>query len=263
MTKPIVIEHHGQICHVINNNPASRNALSETYISQLYVLLRDIRMRTKDKPSAVILSGAEGFFCSGGNVSELQERAQGHYAARRALIDMLNDLVRAIRDCPCPVIACIEGGAVGAGAALALACDLMIAEKSSFLAASYVKIGLTPDAGTTVFLTAAVPRWLAAELLFTGDKISADRLYSLGVVNQLTEDGAALEGAFALAQRLQDGASTAVSRTKSLLAQAAQQSFDDQLEAEADHLAKVLGGKEASEGIQAFLDRRPAQFPKD
>lgn len=259
----IVISYHGQICHVVNNNPATRNSLSLEYISGLCTLLEGFREKIAGRPAAVILSGAEGFFCSGGDLSGLQERAQGHYAARRALVDQLNDLVRAIRTCPCPVIAAVEGGAAGAGAAIALACDMICAAKISFLASSYVKIGLTPDAGTSVFLSAGVPRWLAAELLFTGDKIAAERLYQLGVVNHLTEDGAAIETAFEVAGRLEAGPKDAIMRAKTLLAQAAITDFDDQLEAEADNLAQALGGAEAAEGISAFINRRAPDFPKE
>jgi len=257
----IKIETQGRILHVINDNPDSRNALSMDYISGLHEQLCDIRLQTENRPHAVILSGAGDFFCSGGNVSDLHERAKGHYAARRALVDDLNDLIRAIRNCPCPVIAAIEGGAAGAGAAIALACDLIYAGRSAYLAASYVKIGLTPDAGTSLFLLAAVPRWLAAELLFTGRKISAGRLYDLGVVNQLVDDGRALEASFAAADELADGPPMAISRAKMLLTQAASTSFDAQLEAEADMLTRSLGGAEARAGIKAFLSRRKPEFP--
>ena len=108
-----------------------------------------------------------------------------------------------------------------------------------------------------------MPRWLAAELLFTGDKIAAERLYQLGVVNHLTEDGVALETAFEVAGRLEAGPKDAIMRAKTLLAQAAITDFDDQLEAEADNLAQALGGAEAAEGISAFIDRRAPDFQKN
>ena len=259
----IVISYHGRVCHVVNNNPATRNSLTMEYISELCSLLEGFREKSTGRPAAVVLSGAGDFFCSGGDLSGLLMRAQGHYAARRTLVDRLNDLVRAIRTCPCPVIAAVEGGAAGAGAAIALACDMIYAAKTAFLASSYVKIGLTPDAGTTVFLSAGVPRWLAAELLFTGDKITAERLYQLGVVNHLAEDGTALAAAFEMANRIEAGPRDAIMRAKALLGQAESADFDDQLEAEADNLALALGGPEAAEGIRAFIDRRPPDFPKD
>ena len=263
MEQPIIITYAGQICHVVNNNPASRNALTLDYINGLATLLNDFRQGAKPKPRSVILSGAGGFFCSGGDMSGLQERTQGHYAARRALIDRLNEMVRGVRACPCPVIASVEGGAAGAGAAIALACDMIFASKTAFLASSYVKIGLTPDAGTTVFLNAGVPRWLAAELLFTGDKIPATRLYDLGVVNHLADEGETLEAAMAMAKRLEAGPASAIMRAKNLLGGAASNSFDEQLEAEADNIAQALGGAEAKEGITAFIERRAPTFPEE
>ncbi len=260
MSPPIIIEEHGPVLHVINHNPDTRNSLTLEYITGLHDLLCDVRHRADSKIRAIVLSGADGFFCSGGDMSGLSERAQGHYAARRSLVDKLNDLVRAVRVCPCPVLAAVEGGAAGAGAAIALSCDMIFSGKSAFLAASYVKIGLTPDAGTSVFLSAGLPRWLVAELLFTGQKISAQRLFEMGVVNHLIADGTVVQSALDSAQKLAQGPYMAICRTKMLLAQAATQSFDAQLESEADILAKSLGSPEAQEGITAFMEKRAPKF---
>ena len=252
------------ICLVINSDASgegTRPALSPSYVSGLTDLLQVFRLEPDKAPCAVILSGAEGssstkplgWFSAGAELGLLHQVASGHYAARRAPVDRINALVRAVRSCPCPVIASVEGGADGAGMALMLACDMVIADRAASFAAGQLAVGLTPSAGLSFFLAAAVPRWLAAELLFTQTPVTAERLYQLGVINQLTDKGHALVAAKALAAQLSEGSKGALQATKRLLGQVASTSFDDQLEAEADMLATALGTYEGQARLAAKL----------
>ena len=252
------------ICLVINSNASgdgTRPALSPSYVSGLTDLLQVFRLEPDKAPCAVILSGAEassstkplGWFSAGAELGLLHQVASRHYAARRAPVDGINALVRAVRSCPCPVIASVEGGADGAGMALMLACDMVIADRAASFSAGQLAVGLTPSAGLSFFLAAAVPRWLAAELLFTQTPVTAERLYQLGVVNQLTDKGHALVAAKALAAQLGEGSEGALQATKRLLGQVAYTSFDDQLEAEADILAASLGTDEGQARLAARL----------
>ena len=251
-------------CLVMNSDASgegTRPALSPAYVSGLTDLLQVFRLEPDKAPCAVILSGAEassstkplGWFSAGAELGLLHEVASGHYAARRAPVDRINALVRAVRSCPCPVIASVEGGADGAGMALMLACDMVIADRAASFAAGQLAVGLTPSAGLSFFLAAAVPRWLAAELLFTQTPVTAERLYQLGVINQLTDKGHALVAAKALAAQLGEGSEGALQATKRLLGQVAYTSFDDQLEAEADILAAALGTDEGQARLAARL----------
>ena len=252
------------ICLVINSDASGEGrppVLSPSYVSELTDLLQVFRLEPDKAPCAVILSGAEassstkplGWFSTGAELGLLHQVASGHYAARRAPVDRINALVRAVRSCPCPVIASVEGGADGAGMALMLACDMVIADRAASFAAGQLAVGLTPSAGLSFFLAAAVPRWLAAELLFTQTPVTAERLYQLGVVNQLTDKGHALVAAKALAAQLGEGSEGALQATKRLLGQVAYTSFDDQLEAEADILATALGTDEGQARLAARL----------
>ena len=251
-------------CLVMNSDASgegTRPALSPAYVSGLTDLLQVFRLEPDKAPCAVILSGAEassstkplGWFNAGAELGLLHQVASGHYAARRAPVDRINALVRAVRSCPCPVIASVEGGADGAGMALMLACDMVIADRAASFAAGQLAVGLTPSAGLSFFLAAAVPRWLAAELLFTQTPVTAERLYQLGVINQLTDKGHALVAAKALATQLGEGSEGALQATKRLLGQVAYTSFDDQLEAEADILATALGTDEGQARLAARL----------
>ena len=251
-------------CLVMNSDASgegTRPALSPSYVSGLTDLLQVFRLEPDKAPCAVILSGAEassstkplGWFSAGAELGLLHEVASRHYAARRAPVDRINALVRAVRSCPCPVIASVEGGADGAGMALMLACDMVIADRAASFVAGQLAVGLTPSAGLSFFLAAAVPRWLAAELLFTQTPVTAERLYQLGVINQLTDKGHALVAAKALAAQLGEGSEGALQATKRLLGQVAYTSFDDQLEAEADILAAALGTDEGQARLAARL----------
>ena len=264
MTGAFQITTTDNICLVINSDASGegmRPSLTSSYVSALTDLLQAFRLEPDEAPFAVILSGAEASspteflegFSAGADLGLLHQVASGHYAARRAPVDGVNELVRAVRSCPCPVIASVEGGADGAGMALMLACDLIVADRAASFTAGQLAVGLTPSAGLSFFLAAAVPRWLVAELLLTETPVSAERLYQLGAINQLTDKGHALAAAKVLAARLGEGSESALQATKRLLGQVAYTSFDDQLEAEADMLATALGTDEGQARLAARL----------
>lgn len=259
MTTSIQISSTGSLCHVVLANAGRCNALTADYITSLTELLHSFRLATDDVPSAVILSGqtsedTASFFCSGAELASLYQASSGHYAARRAGVDSLNALMRAVRACPCPVIAAVEGGADGAGVALALGCDLIVASEQARFTATQMTAGLTPDAGLTLFLSAGLPRWLVAQMLLTAAPVTAARLYDLGVVNQLVSPGQAVTAAADLAA-LMTGPPQAIRTTKQLLGQVARTSFDDQLEAEADAFATALGSADGRARLAARLEQ--------
>jgi enoyl-CoA hydratase/carnithine racemase len=169
-------------------------------------------------------------------------------------------MILAMRACRKPIIAAVDGGAAGAGASLAAACDLVVAARDAYFSVAYVKIGLTPDGGVTAFLGTALPRQLMAEMVFTGDRIPVERLYALGVINRLTEPGESLATALELAARLADGPADALAVGKRLIDQARLNPLEDQLEAEAEGIATAIGGPEGREGIAAFLEKRKPDF---
>jgi enoyl-CoA hydratase/carnithine racemase len=264
MTGALQITTTDNVCLVINRDASGkgmRPSLTPSYVSKLTDLLQAFRLDPDKAPCAVILSGAEasssnkfsGEFSAGADLGLLHQAASGHYAARRAPVDGVNALVRAVRSCPCPVIASVDGGAEGAGMALMLACDLIVAERAASFTAGQLPVGLTPSAGLSFLLAAAVPRWLVAELLFTQTPVTAEQLYHSGVINQLTEKGQTLETATALATELGKSSQAGLQATKRLLSQVAYTNFDDQLEAEANTLATALGTDEVQSRLAARL----------
>lgn len=251
------IEDKGDRIIVWNGNAHKRGALSpELYacITQAVELAQEPRVR------AVILTSEGDFFCAGGDLNVLIARRDLPEDERRGKIDELHDVVRAIRGCPVPVIAAVEGGAAGAGLSFALACDLIVAAKGSKFTAAYVKAGLVPDGGLTASLARALPRQLAMEMCLLALPVTVDRMHDLGVVNALSEPGAAMDGAMAYADRLAQGPRQAQSVIRGLVAQGYDVTEADQLDAERNAMAHAAGADEAAEGIAAFLEKRKPNY---
>lgn len=251
------LEDRGDRLVVVNMNPARRGALS----ADLYAAIGDAMQRaTEPRIRAVILTSGGGFFCAGGDLNLLIERRTLSEAERRDKIDDLHDLVRAIRACPVPVIAAVEGGAAGAGLSLALACDLIVAATGAKFTAAYVKAGLVPDAGLTASLARMLPRPLAMEMCLLARPVGAERMAALGAVNTVVPPGGADAAANVLADALALGPRDAQRVIRSLVAGAYDATEAAQLDAERDAMARAAGGPEAAEGIAAFLAKRPADF---
>lgn len=260
MNSALVTRLEGSVLILSNNNPAARNALSPEYYLAVMAALREAA--ANPAIAAIVMTGEGGHFCAGGDLRQLAKRRELPVQERRERLEDLNHFIRAIRDCPKPVIAAVEGAAAGAGLSLAMACDMLVAAENAVFSVAYVKVGLTPDGGATAFLSEFVSRQVLTELCLTGDRISGQRMHQLGCVNRLTPAGGALAAAMALAQTLSAGPAHAMTRIKTLCHSAQHQSLDQQLEQEAQYMVEAQGSEESREGIGAFLDKRPADFAK-
>lgn len=253
-----VVQDHGDHLLVTLSNPARRNALSPAMYADLRAALD--QAAADDRFGAVVLTGANGYFCAGGDLNALAERAALSQQDRRTRIEDLHATIRAIRTCPRPVIAAVEGGAAGAGFSIALACDLLVAAEDASFAAAYVRVGLVPDGGLTASLARRVPASLAARLCLTGDPVAALGLAAMGVVTDLCAPGQAQAEAARLAARLARGPAGAQAAIKRLLADAYAGDFDTQMQHERDAMADALASSEAAAGIRARLDRTAPDF---
>ena len=240
------------------SNPGLRNALSP----EMYAAFLPALERAAAEPSirAVILTGADGFFCAGGNLNRLQGNRAQPPEVQKASIEQLHALCRALAAHPKPLIAAVEGAAAGAGMSLALGCDLIAAGRSSKFVMSYVKVGLSPDGGGSWFVTRALPRQSAAQMLLTGEPFDAPKLERLGLVNALVDDGKALDTALAIAERIAELSPHAVTRIKRLIAGAATAGLDEHFDTERDAFVACLHHPDAGEAIDAFLTKRAARF---
>lgn len=184
---------------------------------------------------SVILTGSRSMFCGGTSASS-------HAAESADVLNALSALqgwIEAILDCPKPVIAAVEGMAAGAGFALALASDFIVAGRSAAFSLPAVKSGLTPDAGLW-FLAQALPRQAAGEILIAGKPATAARMHQLGVVNCLCEDGEAMNTAMAWAEELATFPPDAVERIKAMLRQAPAQPLGRHMDMEKQNFMECL-----------------------
>ncbi len=251
------LEDAGDRLIVWNGNAARRGALSPglcASMAEAFAQAQDPRIRS------VILTSEGDFFCAGGDLNVLIERRTLSEEERRAKVDDLHDLVRAIRACPVPVIAAVKGGAAGAGASLALACDFIVAEAGVKFTAAYVKAGLVPDAGLTASLARLLPRPLAMEMCLLARPVTSARMAELGAVNAVVPADQVVPTALALADALAQGPRGAQGVIRAMVAEAYEAPEAAQLDRERDAMARAAGGPEAAEGIAAFLEKRPPRF---
>lgn len=240
------------------SNPEHRNALGpDIYaagVEALSVAESNSEIRT------VVITGEGTHFCAGGNLQRLQGNRQQPPDVQAASIEGLHNWIETIRAFPKPVIAAVEGACAGAGFSLALACDLILAARNAVFVMAYSNVGLSPDGGATWSLMRALPRATALQLLLTGERTDAGRLHQLGLVTQLCDPACTLTDALAVADKLNARAPNALASIKELANEAATASLHTQLAAERDHFVRNLHHPNGGEGIQAFLERRPAIY---
>ena len=260
MPAKIEIERQSDVMIVTNDFPETRNALNADF----YTGFADTLAKANEDPTigAIVLTGGGSFFCAGGDLNRLKEFATTPEPERRDSIHRLHAMIKAMAECPKPIIAAVEGGAAGAGVSLAAACDLIIMAEDAYFSVAYVKIGLSPDGGATALLAQALPRQLMTEMCLTGDKFDAVRLLEAGVVNRVVPVGSALKEAMALGARLAKGPARSMARVKSLCRAAQENSLFEQLDMEEDLMISAQTDPESIEGIFAFLEKRPADFTK-
>lgn len=258
MPSELLTERDGATMVLTLHGPETRNTLSEGLVNAAVEALgtaegdRDVR--------AIVLTGAGGHFCAGGNLQAMIARREAGRDAQANMLTLLHRWIEALRSCPKPVIAAVEGAAAGAGFSIAMACDLVVASEEARFMLSYAKLGLTPDGGATWHLGRAVPRQLLQQWVWLAEPVSARQLEQFGLVNRVCAAGQALADAKALAARLAEMAPNAIAGAKELLQRVPEASFASQLAAERDHFIENLFHANAAEGIAAFLGKRPARF---
>jgi enoyl-CoA hydratase/carnithine racemase len=258
MTAELKSTSQGRTMVLTLSNPDHRNALApEMYAAGIEAL--GVAETSPDVRS-VILTGEGPIFCAGGNLQRLQGNRQLPPQAQAESIEGLHSWIEAIRTFPKPVIAAVEGAAAGAGFSLALACDLIVAAQDAVFVMAYSNVALSPDGGGSWSLVRALPRQLASELLLGGERIGAQRLHELGLVNRVTPAGNALGEALLVAERLNARAPNALASIKELIGEAEGATLNEQLARERDHFVKNLHHPNAGIGIAAFLSKQPPEY---
>ena len=244
----------GQTLVLTLSNPELRNAIDPVMYAAGIEALNVAESSTEVR--SVVITGAAGMFCSGANLLRLQANRQVDPQVQAQSSEGLHSWIETIRTYPKPVIAAVEGAAAGAGFSLALACDMVVAARNAVFVMADSSVALSPDGGASWSLAQALPRQLATEILMCGDRIAAERLHALGVVNRLAEPGSALTMALALAEQLNARAPNVLASIKELVGDAPHNLLSTHLASERDHFVKNLHHANAGTGIAAFLDKR-------
>ena len=248
----------GQTLVLTLSNPDQHNAIDPAMcaagIEALNVAEGSAEVRS------VVITGAAGMFCSGNDLLRLQANRQAGPQVQAQSTEDLHSWIETIRTYPKPVIAAVEGAAAGAGVSLALACDMVVAARNAVFVMTYSNVALSPDAGASWSLVQALPRQLATEILMCGDRMAAERLHTLGVVNRLAEPGSALTMALALAEKLNARAPNVLASIKELVGDAPHNQLSAHLASERDYFVKNLHHANAGAGIAAFLDKRTPHY---
>ena len=240
------------------SNPEHKNALGP----DIYAAGIEALSAAENNPEirSVVLTGEGTVFCAGGDLQRLLANRRASPEVQAQSIEALHNWIEAIHTYPKPIIAAVEGAAAGAGFSLALACDFIVAADNAVFVMSYSTVALSPDGGGSWSLARALPRALASELLMGAERISAERLHSLGLVNRVTNAGGALGEALLLASRLNARAPNVLASIKDLMNDAPSNTLSQQLDSERNHFVRNLHHANGGEGIEAFLQKRTPQY---
>jgi enoyl-CoA hydratase/carnithine racemase len=245
------------------NRPERKNPLTFDSYAELRDLFR--ALAHADDVKAVVLAGAGGNFCSGGDVHEIiGPLTRLDMPGLLAFTRMTGDLVKAMRACPQPVVAAVDGVCAGAGAILAMASDLRLGSTRARTAFLFAKVGLAGcDMGACSILPRLIGQSRAAELLYTGRAMSAEEGERWGFYNRLVDPGVLLPEALALARELAAGPTFAHGMTKKMLHQEWNMSVDDAIEAEAQAQAICMATNDFHRAYHAFVAKSAPRFEGD
>ena len=243
---------------ILLNRPHRKNAFTMEMIDDWAAVLRDAR--TDAEVRALILTGAGDGFCSGVDLGDFSARGSAPLEVKLNLTDRVHRVAHALEDLDKPVIAAVNGVAVGAGMDMALMCDIRLAARSARFSEGYIRVGLVPGDGGCYFLPRLVGMARAMELLLTGDFIDAIEAERIGIVNHTYDDDRLREESLALARRLADGPPVATAMIKRAVYQSANCDLRTALDLISSHMAVVQSTHDSREAYEAFVEKRPAVF---
>jgi len=243
-----------QVATITLNRPEKKNAIDGMVGEELIDCLN--RCNEDADVRAIILTGSGKIFCSGGDLESYPEFSDRPTMRIKRLLDAALPAVSEINRIGKPVIAAVNGPAIGGGFAFALACDLVIAARSAKFNSHYVMIGMSCDGGLSYYLPRLVGSKRAAWLMFTGETVDAQKGYELGFVNMVVEDAELMTTANELAKRLAAGATVAIGEIKRLLNQSWHEGLENQLENEKQSLGRLAFTDDLKEALTAFGEKR-------
>ena len=248
-------EAEGKIARITMNNPDKMNPLDEAMSAELTDALFDAG--EDDGVKVIVLTGEGKAFCAGGDVAHMAELdLEGAYD----YVKMAQKVVSAFKDAEKPIIAAVNGFAVGAGLSLALLSDIVISSEKAVYGCAFVKVGLIPDLGLMYTLPRAVGLNKANELVMTGKNFNAQEAYRFGIVNRVVEHEKLDEAVSEMCTLLAGHPRRAMGSAKKLMTMGLNMTLNELLEAEALEQSICMMSGDAREGVDAFINKRPPCF---
>jgi 2-(1,2-epoxy-1,2-dihydrophenyl)acetyl-CoA isomerase len=263
MREPLRYEQQDTIVTLTLNDPATRNAL---YGDDLFGAFEKSVDRINADPGvrAAILTGEGSTFCSGGNLRDMKEKKGMFGGTPRQIADQyrrgIQRIPKSLFRLDVPMIAAVNGPAIGAGCDLACMCDIRIASGRAVFAQSFLKVGLVPGDGGTWFLPRIIGYSRAAEMLFTGEALDAERACRMGLVSKVVEPDLLIQEAMDLAGRIAQNPPQVLRWAKRLLREAQHTQLDSNLEESLAYQVQAHLTSDHAEGVAAVLEKRPPQF---
>ncbi len=254
----LIVERDGAVAIVTMNRPQARNALNK----QLHMELGAAVQKLGDDASVrvIVLTGAGGAFCSGADLKTMLADNLGGLTGVEVVLDQYHAMIRAIVGAPKPVIAMVNGGAVGFGCDLALACDMRVISTDAYFQEKFVKIGLMPDGGGTFLLPRLIGLGRAMEYILTGEVIDAGTAQALGLTNRVVPASDLRAQTLSLAHSLAKGPPLAFGEIKKAMRASLGGTIDTALDMERAGQIRCLHSSDCMEGLSAWAEKREPTF---
>jgi 2-(1,2-epoxy-1,2-dihydrophenyl)acetyl-CoA isomerase len=254
----ILFDVSGGVARLTLNRPDRLNSFNTTMHGEVREALGNLK---GSDARVLILTGAGRGFCAGQDLGDRAVAPGGSAVDLGESIEKnYKPLVMALRNLPMPVIAAVNGVAAGAGANIALACDMVIAAKTASFVQAFAKLGLVPDSGGTWFLPRLIGNARAIGLAFLGDKLPAEQAAQWGLIWRCVEDAELAPTVDALAQQFAAAPTRGLARIKQAIYEGWGRTLDAQLDIERDYQRELGYSADYAEGVAAFTQKRPPQF---
>jgi 2-(1,2-epoxy-1,2-dihydrophenyl)acetyl-CoA isomerase len=253
-------EQQGGVGRITLDRPETLNAWTAEFGREMSEVVNE---RAADESvRAVLVTGAGRGFSSG---ADLKAGFEPHPDdnmpdVRKELLELYHPIIVGIRTLPKPVVAAVNGPAVGIGCSLALACDIVLASDAAFFGLAFVNIGLMPDGGSTLFVPATVGKARAFQMALLGERVTAQRALDWGLVNEVHKQEELLPTAQAMVERFAAGPTRAYAAAKRALNQSVYPDMEQQLDLEAELQHQLARTPDFMEGVGAFVEKRPPAF---
>ena len=255
--KSLKIQHDGSVVIVSLNNPLKMNAMDRATLQAL--LDTFIRFRDDDGVEGVLLTGEGKNFCAGGDLNELLHLTP--LEAQR-FADTGQKVMFAMEQVGKPVIAAVNGAAIGGGLELALACDMIVAADTAVFAAPEIRLGIIPGFGGTQRLPRLIGKSKAKEMIFTGDRVGAEEAFRIGLVNRVFAADQLLEQATELLKKICSRGLLSLKLAKEIIDAGCDVDLKNACLMERDAFAVCFSSHDQTEGMSAFIEKRPARFTR-